>query len=137
MKLENILIPAIIVTALFVTMALFYAELTTVYTVDSYYEENFTSFESSIDNITYAADQSREAYNKLNSKNLLDIIGGLKQGAYSGILLFGGSFNVITNIFTQGIGIFNLGEVGPVWIIVAGTAMLIVFFVAIAARYLR
>ena len=137
MKLENILISAVIVTALFTTVLLFYSDLNSSYEVNNYYEENLTSFENSLDNITHAANQARDAFNDLTSQNLLDILGGLKQGAYSGILLFGSSFDAIINIFVQGISILGLGEVGSVWILVAGTAVLIIFFVAIASKFLK
>lgn len=134
MKLENIIIAATMVTALFSTMLIFYADANDKYDVNNYYNANLTSYETMLEKVENRSEEVNEALQDLASENLLDILGGLRQGVINGLLIFKDSFLGIGLMFGQSISLFNLGSIGAVWIAIASIGTLIVFLVAFVMR---
>lgn len=117
------------VTALLATMTIFYADFNDKYTPSTYYAENLSGIESSLENTTYYLEQTKEGIDQIGNAgwNIYDIMGGLKQTGVSLIKSLGSSVNSGTKIFTQGISIFGIGTIGSTWILVAGAALILMF----------
>lgn len=134
MKLENIIIAATMVTALFSTMLIYYADANDKYEVNNYYNANLTSYETMLLKVENRSEEINTALQNLASENLPDLLGGLRQGVISALLIFKDSFLGIGLMFSQSISLFNLGSIGAVWIAVATIGTLMVFLVAFVMR---
>lgn len=130
MELENVLLSVLIAAGLFITMGIYYADLNNKYTVNGYYAENLTSIQNSFDNIVSDSEEISTGLDRLSSGNLLDILGGLKQGGVNLIKIFFDSFKSIGKIFVQSIDVFNLGEAGSVWAAISMAGVILMFILS-------
>lgn len=130
-NLEGILISVLVLGALFATLLMYYDDLTTNYPVNNYYEANLSEYQDNFNTISENAQDFQEGLEGLGSGNIQDIWGGLVQGLKGLFGIFTSSFTGIGRIFSQSIGLFDLGSVGPVWVGTALVGVLLVFIVGI------
>lgn len=134
---EGILISIMIIVASFTTLTFFYTDLTTQYDVTNYYDSNLTSYNETFQNIKEDSEQIDTAINSLTSGNLQDIIGGLVQGLLGILGVLTDSFIGIGAMLAQSIGLFDLGPMGPVWIGVATTAIVLILALGIKSKVIK
>lgn len=135
-QIDKILISVLVVTGLFATLGIYFADLNDKYTVNGYYEQNLSSYTNTFNEIQDDSEQISGSVELLSSGNLLDILGGLKQGGINLIKIFFDSFTSIGFMFIQSIDVFDLGPAGTIWGAIATVAVVIVFVVVFLIKKL-
>lgn len=136
-NIEGILISVAMITVFFATILAFHGEVNDNFTIHNYYEQNFSEYQVILNKVQNNSEDVSNAFTKLASGNLLDIFGGLIQGLVSTMLIFFDSFVGLKIVFSQSIGIFELGDLGSLWIAVSAIAIVLVFIVGIIRRQVK
>jgi hypothetical protein len=135
----KIMIAALIATGLALSMISLFGDFNNKYDpVTSY--DNSTLATALIDTqeIVYSGTGDlKEATDGFASGNLLDIVGGLLQGAIGILKLLGGSITAVVGLVTVGLSFLGLGENLGIWVGVATAAGIIVFVISIILRRIR
>jgi len=138
MKLHEILIAIMFVTVSFAAMMLFYLDGANVYGTSGIDTTSINSFNTSLYEMQEInSDVSSAMSNLQGSPSALDIFGSVSIGAYAAIKTAGLSWNVLFNVFTEGIGALPIGDFKNVLILFIGGSILIIFFIAIIAHFIR
>ena len=138
MKLHEIMISTLLLSAIFLSFTSFFADGIEKYSASVYEDPNLQAFEESLTKITEANAEAQEGFGKLASTNVFDILGGVFQASIGLINSFIASGNVIISIFAQGLGFLPLGPImGNLWISTAAGCILVAFTIGILAHFVN
>lgn len=138
MKLHEILIMTMFVTVVFAGMMFFYAEGASEYGSTGMDTTTIASFNNSLYEIQDINEDVKTAMSNLQgSPSAFDIFGSVSIGAYAAIKTAGLSWNVLFNVLTDGVGVLPIGDFKNVLILFLGGSILIIFFIAIIAHFIR
>jgi hypothetical protein len=137
MKLHEILISTAFVTVVFMGFVLFYADAVSQYDVSGVDYSNASNINQSLTDLKAIGEDTKTAMTQINTGIApLDILGVLAIGGYGAIKTVATSTNIVADVFKDSSSILPLGEFGNLLYIFAGTAVLIIIFIAILGHYI-
>lgn len=137
MKLHEMMISGIFVTVVFIGFMIYYANGAVEYEVNGQDYRNTTHINSSLHDITEKAERTKNAMNAISGLPFgLDIVGGVLVGGYGAVQIAGESVEVLENVVGDATSYLPIGEFGDTVFIFAGSALLIIIFIAILAHFI-
>lgn len=136
-QIDKILISVLVVTGLFATLGIYFADLNDKYDVNGYYQQNLSSYTNTFNEIEADSAEVAQGVERISSGNLLDIVGGLLQSGINIFAIFFDSFTSIGFMFIQSIDVFELGPASIVWGSITTVVVILVFIFFLLKKMTR
>lgn len=136
-QIDKILISVLVVTGLFATIGIYFADLNDKYDVNGYYDQNLSSYTNTFNEIQSDSAEVAEGVQRISSGNPLDIVGGLLQSGINIFAIFFDSFTSIGFMMVQSIDVFDLGPASIVWGSITTVVVIIVFIFFLLKKMTR
>jgi len=135
----KIMVMALVVIGIALSMMNVYGDFNNKYTTTTVYSNSTLALTliSTQETIYSGTQDLKEAADGFASGNLLDIVGGLLQGAVGILKLLGSSITGVVGLFTTSLSFFGLGPTLGLWVGIITAIGIIIFVISIILRRIR